>query len=629
MSETQIQPGGNRIPSGTRVATDQATIGGDGSEERPLHTLGAGGVDVSEDGSPVVTPATTINFAGEGVTVADGGSGVATVTIPGGSTGHVVIDTLNIPIGADQWPGGNMPEGTINDYSDPDMLTHGMLIIKGADNSGTALTGIDSTGFVAGDVLWMINLSQSGVDVGMVELFHEDTRSLPANRIQSPGAVPCYVNQYGGIMLIYGADSRWHPVTQGTKYNGYVRICALHLFPNVTMDPLTGQYDDWNPTPLTTSTTDMAYFGGTFNAKDYTVFRIPVDSGGASITGIRGDGSPDDGTGGDPWRQGMTKLLLNEGPGTLTLLNSHAGSLGQNRLQLPQGRDLILQPGEGCLLISPLGDPGSSSDGQWRAFGIAVSNEVFPNVITTGNAELAKLVLTPDVQPAALPAIPTITHDFDPGSTDCVIAVSTNVNGSIIGGLVGQVGNPIGELRELRNITAGPLILLDEDLGSTDGNRFRLPNAEAVVISQACSIFVQYADDDRWHVIGQASTLAAPSLPVSITPALLAATDVNDWDPVDATTGLNFEYAGWIRTTGSVGTILTGMRALKHGARRVIVNYLASYTIANGSGLSTAGNRFQCPNQHDFILTTGSAVEVLYDAISGVWVLLSARDGGT
>lgn len=47
----------------------------------------AGGLDVQEEGSSVVNPATALNFIGSSVTVTDGGGGVADITITGGGGG--------------------------------------------------------------------------------------------------------------------------------------------------------------------------------------------------------------------------------------------------------------------------------------------------------------------------------------------------------------------------------------------------------------------------------------------------------------------------------------------------------------------------------------------------------------
>jgi hypothetical protein len=51
---------------------------------------GGSGVDVEDEGTPVVT-ATTLNFTGAGVTATDAGGGVAEVNIPGGGSGGMVL----------------------------------------------------------------------------------------------------------------------------------------------------------------------------------------------------------------------------------------------------------------------------------------------------------------------------------------------------------------------------------------------------------------------------------------------------------------------------------------------------------------------------------------------------------
>lgn len=53
MSNTSFQPGGQRIPDATRVATDQRTVFGDGSSENPLHTTGGGTREVFADHAPI------------------------------------------------------------------------------------------------------------------------------------------------------------------------------------------------------------------------------------------------------------------------------------------------------------------------------------------------------------------------------------------------------------------------------------------------------------------------------------------------------------------------------------------------------------------------------------------------
>lgn len=61
---------------------------------------GSSGVDVQDEGTPILTPAATLNFTGAGVTVTDAGGGVAEVNIPGGGGGGSgpweIISTVTI-----------------------------------------------------------------------------------------------------------------------------------------------------------------------------------------------------------------------------------------------------------------------------------------------------------------------------------------------------------------------------------------------------------------------------------------------------------------------------------------------------------------------------------------------------
>lgn len=60
------------------------------------------GVDVEDEGVPIVTPATTLDFVGAGVTVTSGGGGVATVTIPGAAGASA------------SWPYGDGSDGPLH-----------------------------------------------------------------------------------------------------------------------------------------------------------------------------------------------------------------------------------------------------------------------------------------------------------------------------------------------------------------------------------------------------------------------------------------------------------------------------------------------------------------------------------
>ena len=72
----------------TRTSATELTINSTG---------GTGGVDVEDDGTSIVTGATTFNFTGGGVTVTDAGSNEATVNIPSPGSGGVTFrGTVNV-----------------------------------------------------------------------------------------------------------------------------------------------------------------------------------------------------------------------------------------------------------------------------------------------------------------------------------------------------------------------------------------------------------------------------------------------------------------------------------------------------------------------------------------------------
>jgi hypothetical protein len=60
---------------------------------------GGGSVDVEDEGVPVVSPASVLNFIGDGVTVTDAGGGRADITIPGGGgSSGVNVEDKGTPV---------------------------------------------------------------------------------------------------------------------------------------------------------------------------------------------------------------------------------------------------------------------------------------------------------------------------------------------------------------------------------------------------------------------------------------------------------------------------------------------------------------------------------------------------
>ncbi len=74
-----------RLPIGTANQRLSVNAGATAPEWQTVSS--ASGVDVEDEGISVLTPATILNFIGSGVTVTDGGGGVADITISGGAGG--------------------------------------------------------------------------------------------------------------------------------------------------------------------------------------------------------------------------------------------------------------------------------------------------------------------------------------------------------------------------------------------------------------------------------------------------------------------------------------------------------------------------------------------------------------
>lgn len=79
------------VAGGTAVAVDGTSVTGTGLTGSPLHAH----IIVDDEGTPVVSAATALNFAGAGVTATSAGGGVALITIPGGGGGGGTITVVN------------------------------------------------------------------------------------------------------------------------------------------------------------------------------------------------------------------------------------------------------------------------------------------------------------------------------------------------------------------------------------------------------------------------------------------------------------------------------------------------------------------------------------------------------
>lgn len=268
----------------------------------------------------------------------------------------------------------------------------------------------------------------------------------------------------------------------------------------------------------------------------------------------------------------------------------------------------------------------------------ARSSDTLIHQITPSQAAGNPLVINPPVNPAALPSVPAITADYDPASVETVVRVTPHVNGSIIGGLVPGIvsagGTPAqahGEIRILRNVGPGAsihdanLVILQDNVGSAFPFHLssRRPSLTLPILG---TLMVQYDNpQEKWFVIGS-NTEQSAAYPRRCLPAVLAAGNNNDYDPVDATTGMPWWALNHLLLQGGAASVLTGLVPFQPsgsagGQRFLISNYGAAFSITHQDVASAGANQFICPGGVAFVLRQFASVFINRDEGNAKWLL--------
>lgn len=556
-----------------------------------------------------------------------------------GGAADFPIELLGLGPEQDQYdPDANMAAGTVNPLTDPALGNFTVIVVKGADNQATRITGIDATDVKVNTVVLFLNLSISGIDCGQVIFNHLDDSTASANQILCPANMDYMLPIFGGVFTFYGPDLKWHPITENGQHQT-VALQNLRFYPNALAPVIAGVVNNWNFTAETSYPAGEGLAGGNLAFETYSYIRVQTDIGGATLTGL----APNAGTNANSYTNGGMKILVNLGPGVLTLSPLDSRSGANHQFKTPNSQAVTIPPNGAAIVVEPLGDP--DEDALWQVIALAQDITHGLTLVLTGNPAIEgaggialttqSLLITPAVTPAALPAVPTVTHDWNPGSTDLIIDVATNANGSILGGLIGADDTVagVGETRILRNVGGGPLILLNEDSGSVQ--QFVTPSGAPAVIQSLDNAIVQRNSSEKWTVLtsGKTGVLAHPN---PITPAVLAATNIQDWNPVGLTgsnQGLSYLFTSWIKAQGQVGSVLQTMLPSYEGHRIVLSNYASGFTIAtNHAATGGGGVPFHCPGgtpgTDDFVVLTQASVELIFDADNQFWLVNATRLGG-
>jgi hypothetical protein len=90
--------------------------------------------------------------------------------------------------------------GTVNDWAPTDIATCS-VIMPDLGGASRIVTGIDATGFVEGQMLWISAGATAGG--GTLTLNHASGSSLSGNRFGCPNGANYAIQQHGGVMVIY------------------------------------------------------------------------------------------------------------------------------------------------------------------------------------------------------------------------------------------------------------------------------------------------------------------------------------------------------------------------------------------------------------------------------------------
>ncbi len=228
-------------------------------------------------------------------------------------------------------------------------------------------------------------------------------------------------------------------------------------------------------------------------------------------------------------------------------------------------------------------------------------------------------------------------NDLDLSAVTTVgIKFVCNAAGSIIRSIkpYGVGALAAGEMRVLFNasnstLSGDNLAILAQDDGSGSYSHIHLEGRQPWHVIPALGQIILRVDDAtlKWH---SATPLAfgSPARLITITPAVMANTNVNDFAPTDATTGANGRWASWWRLQPQASTRLCGIEASAptagtNEARRILLtNYASGCVIAhNNSSGGTSSYPMFCPGAADFTFRAKASVWVVYDYANSLWVV--------
>lgn len=442
--------------------------------------------------------------------------------------------------------------------------------------------------------------------------------STAGNRFMCPGGHDFLIPSMSVCELMRNENNdAW--IVVGCATNGEAKrtiTAMLQFYPSLTIGkvtPVSGSLDNFNETGWDQYT--GSHFGqGTSDLefRSHTVVRMFVDAAGAELTGMVARPlaflKPTD--------FGPVKVIVNMGPGLLTVKHQSGSSNIENRIYCPYDRDIVIPPGSAGWFWSPWPDDPDAI-GQWQC--LSPSDRYFPSVTTPGPIEGAELTLTNVNTTSTLNAVSGSTNYIDRGSDySSFLRLATHSDGSVLGGIKPKAASGKVEVMAIVNVGQGPLIILDEDTGATASWRIETPGNVPYVVNTRSVLWLLWdPGTNHWKVAEN------PTQWRRITPAVMGAGNVDSWDPTDNTTGMSFKYAKWIRCQGNgTTTNLRSMKGVTDGEEFILMNYGSPMTITHlAAGVSD--KKFALPGSVATItIPTYGSVRLIYDQGNNMYVVM-------
>lgn len=546
-----------------------------------------------------------------------------------GNTAWIVFQSAAPGGGTSTTSLGNLAVNTIfSNWSPAGLLTNRILTLRASDDTGSIITGIDSTGIALGDIRTLCNWGGLE-DAAVLCLTNLDTRSLAANRIMTPGAdvyhgaaMPAdfYVGPGESVDLMYSAPLHDDPtfrawvVMGGKRRHSAITTQQLQVYPPIYAVPITGTNNNYSPVDDSPYVSNPGAVpsseggnNGTFQSNSLIILQT-VDVTGATITGLSYPTGKTEGL-------GPIKYLYNAGPGPITLVNGSASSDPINRFDFGSTvTEIVLQPERYALAVWHQRDTGGwiqlihgdsvfdsttlevergarfigTDPGQ--PLGVAWQTNLLANNDLTGRAEVA-----------AVGNVAQLTGR-DEGTYDTTAAAL-------------KTYAVLGIANSSRSAGANPL--------TNNGGYFTASNGQvnwALFTDAGNCVFNAGGGESSFigtlNALGQFVSAGAQVLTGILTPPALGAADNPDYAPT------GFSTSRILRLTGDVGGLstLSGLAGGTNGRIITLVNVSANVVnVLGASVLSVAANRFASAVTLAATGSPGASQSYFYDGTSALW----------